>query len=86
MVAPQLARGHLRLFDRLNDAIKWPPDGFSLWSDFVLPEIAAEVNNQILEKNKLKARDNNNEVTNFFANRKERKYFYWNFCVKREFL
>ena len=43
---------------------------------FVLLELPAKMNNQILEKNKQKALDNNNQVTNFFANRKERKYIF----------
>ena len=43
----------------------------------VLPEAAAKAHNQILVKNKLKALDKNNQETNFFANRKERKHFHF---------
>ena len=42
----------------------------------VLPEVAAKAHNQILEKNILKALDKKNQITNFYVNRKERKYSY----------
>ena len=39
----------------------------------VLPKVTAKAHNQNLEKNKLKAL--NNQGINYFATRKERKYF-----------
>ena len=57
------------------------PVVFGYGQIFVLPEVVAKTYNQILEKNKLKALDKNNQVTNFFANRKERKYFNCSFLV-----